>query len=272
MVTKFIEVEDFKLAYDERNENATNTIFFIPGNSVSKSCWRKQYKSDELSANRMIAFDLPAHGDSDALDTKNYTLPRMAEIIFKCISRLIDGKPFIIAGVSLGTNIIAEMLALDIHPKGLVLAGPCVFGKDYNVAQFAKPNTHVGVVFDDNPKEEDVLEYANETSASSKDEDLKLFLEDFKKVKIPFRSTLGKSIVEENFNDEIKLMQKRNIPLLVIFGKDERVIDCNYLDNAELPLWNKTLYKIEGASHLVNIDQSLKFNKLFKEFATDIFK
>lgn len=272
MAAQFIKVDNCKIAYIEKNQNASKTIFFISGNSVSKSCWRKQYDSNELSAYRIIAIDFPAHGDSDAAEETCYTLPGLARLISKVINILANGKPYIISGVSLGTNVIAEMLAFEIYPLGIALGGPSITGKNFGLDKFIKPNTHVGVVFADNPEEEDVLEYAHETSASRNDEDLKLFLEDFKKVKSPFRSALGKSITEGNYNDEIELLNEKNVPCLGVFGKDELVIDCNYLDKALLPLWNKTIYKIEGASHLVNIDQPVKFNKLLKEFANDIFK
>lgn len=268
----YVEVDNCKIAYIEKNKNASHTIFFIPGNSVSKRCWRKQYNSNELSAYRMIAIDYPAHGDSEATDAKEYTLPGIAALMSKVVMRLTDNKPFILAGLSLGTNVVAEMLASDIQPVGLVLAGPSVLGKDYAISQLIKPNTHVGVVFADDPDENDVLQYAGETSLSNKKDDRKIFIEDFKKVKPPFRSALGKSIAERDFNDEIKLLQQKNILSLVVVGKDEKVLDCNYLDNAVLPLWNKKVYKIEGASHLVNIDQPERFNQLLQEFAVDIFK
>ncbi|MEO8568329.1 MAG: alpha/beta hydrolase [Ginsengibacter sp.] len=272
MDTQYVHVDDLKIAYIEKNKDAPSTFFFIPGNSVSKRIWRKQFESISLSAYRMIAIDLPAHADSDAAPETAYTLPDLAELLYKVINKLTNNTPYILAGVSLGTNIIAEMLAFKIHPIGLVLAGPCVFGKNYTVEQIAKPGTHVGVVFADDPHDNDVVSYAHEIFLSPEDEDLKIFLEDFKRVQDPFRSSLAKSIFDGNYNDEVELLQQKNIPSLIIFGRNELVINCNYLDNAELPLWNKMICKIEGASHFVNSDQPVEFNKLLGEFAEDIFK
>jgi pimeloyl-ACP methyl ester carboxylesterase len=272
MEVQFVDVDNCKIAYIEKNKEPANTIFFIPGNSVSKSCWRKQYDSPELSASRMIAFDFPAHGDSDATDEKNYTLPRLAAIMYKAVNQLSNGKPYILAGISLGTNIVSEMLAFETLPAGLILAGPCVFGENYTVDKMAIPNTHVGVVFTDEPDEKDVIAYAHETFLSRGNEDFENFINDFKKVKPPFRSALGKSIFDGNYSDEVALLKEKNIRALIVFGKDEQVIDCNYLEDASLPLWNKTIYKIDGASHLVNIDQPQEFNQLIKSYSEDIFK
>lgn len=40
---------------------------------------------------------------------------------------------------------------------------------------------------------------------------------------------------------------------------------------APINLWKKTVYKIPGASHFVNIDAPEAFNKLVAEFAKDMF-
>jgi len=266
-----IEIDNCKIAYIEINPGANNTIFFIPGNSVTKRIWSKQLESTLFSGYRLIAIDLPASGSSGMTAETNYTLKGLAELLCKIVNKLIDGKPYIIAGVSLGTNIIAEMLDFAIHPLGLVLAGPCIFGTNCKVENIAKPGAHVGVVFVDHAEDEDVLSYANEVLISGDEENIKMFVEDYKSVQSPFRSVLAKSIAEGNFNDEIALLNKKNIPALIVFGKDELVEDCDYLDNEQLPLWNKTIYKIPGASHLVNVDSPKIFNKLLAEFAKDIF-
>jgi pimeloyl-ACP methyl ester carboxylesterase len=272
MKVNFIEVNKIRLAHFEKNSDANQTIFFIHGNSVSKRSWRKQYNSPVLSDYRMIAIDLPSHGDSNEGIESFYTLKGLAGIMSNTVGQLAAGKPYILVGISLSTNIIAEMLAFDVKPEGLVLAGPCIVGKGYEVSQFVKPNTHVGVVFTDHSDENDILSYAHETSASRDPNDVEIFMEDFKSVKGNFRSPLAKSIMSGEYSDEIELLQQKNIPLLIVFGKNEIVVDENYLDNAVLPIWNKTIYKIEGSSHLVNIDQPEEFNKLLKKFADDIFK
>jgi pimeloyl-ACP methyl ester carboxylesterase len=272
MTVSFVEINKCKIAYAEKNPKATNTIFFIPGNSTSYRIWRKQYESNELAAFRMVAIDFPAHGDSEITDEKQYSLPGIAALLYKVINQVSNGGPYILCGISLGTNVVAEMLAFQNLPAGLILAGPCVLGINYTVDKIAKLNTHVGVVFTDLPDEKDLVAYAHETFLSDEIEDLKVFLEDFRIVKAPFRSTLGKSIADADYHDEVALLKEKNIPTMMVFGKDERVVDCDYLDDAGLSLWNRTIYKIDGASHLVNIDQPEKLNHLIKKFAEDIFR
>lgn len=272
METKQLSVNGINVAYIEKNAAAAQTIFFIHGNSVSKRSWRKQYSSTIFNSYRLIAIDLPSHGESGNINDAICSLPGIASFLCDVVNALANNNPFILAGISLSTNIIAEMLAYNIKPAGLVLAGASIVSKEIGPGNFIKPNTHVGVVFTDESNDDDIAAYASETSFSRDADDINIFLEDFKQVRKPFRSMLGQSIATADYTNEIALVQQRNIPSLLVFGKDEAVVDPHYLDNIQLPLWNNTIYKIEGASHLVNIDQPEAFNNLLKSFADDIFK
>lgn len=272
MKNKRLSVCDITIAYTEKNADASKTIFFLHGNSQSSYAWRKQCNSSFLASYRLVMFDLPAHGGSGFPGKQYCSVPKLAELLSKAVKKLTDNKPYILAGVSLATNIVAEMLAFDLHPSGVILAGPCVIGDNISLEKMMEPNTHVQVVFTDDVEEQDVKLYAMETSASRDEEDVELFLKDYHSVQNGFRTLLGESIQQGKFNDEIDLLRKTNIPLLIIFGKDEKIIDPDYLDEIEIPLWQNQIFKIEGASHLVNIDEPQKFNELVAKYAGEMFK
>lgn len=78
------------------------------------------------------------------------------------IKLLAGDAPYIIAGMSLGTNIVAEMLSFDIEPLGLVFAGPFLISNELHAATFIRPDTHVGVVFMEDAVESEVALYASE--------------------------------------------------------------------------------------------------------------
>jgi len=275
MDKKFILVEGIRIAYLEENDHpGHNTIFFVHGNSVSSRTWRKQFADPSFRDYRLVSIDLPSHGDSGAAANpyQACTLPQLGLIMAKTLQLLTNGHPYMLAGVSLSTNIAAEMLAFDIDPKGLVLAGPSIIGTGIPVENIIKPGTHVNVVFTDEPDLGDVKSYAGETSLSGEEDDLRVFMEDFQAVQSPFRSALAQSIGNKDYGDEIALLRQKSIPLLVVFGKDEKVIENSYLDEVLLPLWGEQIFKIPGASHLVHIDQPEAFNKLVKDFAEDCFR
>jgi pimeloyl-ACP methyl ester carboxylesterase len=268
----FITVNGLQIAYYQRNPEQTNIIFFIHGNSGSSGVWRKQVENDLLNDYRLIAIDLPNHGKSSAIRADgDFSLPAIAKIMGTAISQLADGKPFIICGVSLGTNIVAEMLTDTFQPKGLLMAGPCVVGKGFELDKIILPGADVTAVFAENLPETIVTRYAGETSISPDDKDRESFLTDYYAVKGNFRSSLYASIAAGKYSDEIELLQKMNVPVCIIFGKDEKVVNTEYLNNAPINLWNQTIYTIPGASHLVNIDAPEPFNQLLAAFAKEVF-
>jgi pimeloyl-ACP methyl ester carboxylesterase len=272
MDNKYIKIEETRIFYLEKNNSAKDTVFFFHRNSGSSNAWRKQL-NDPLFANyRLIAFDLPFHGKSDAAKAEDCSLPGLARLLSMAIKEISGKKSFILVGVSLATNIIAEMLAYNIGPAGIVLAGPCIAGGEFTLEKMVKPHTHVGVVFQDDALKEEVEAYAKETSLSHLKDDFDYFMQDYEAVEKPFRTLMAQSIFNNQMNNQVELLQKSKTPLLMIFGKDERVINPDYLNNANLPLWKNKIFKIEDASHLVNIDQPESFNRLLKKFAEDVFK
>ena len=127
----FTTVNGVKIFYLEKNSAAPHTLFFIHGNSCTSSFWRKQTESELFSQYRIVAFDLPWHGQSDPADWSECSLTGIAKIMSEAVKNLMDDKSYMLIGVSLGTNIVAEMLYNDLDPVGVVLAGPCIMGKNH---------------------------------------------------------------------------------------------------------------------------------------------
>ncbi len=273
MKQKFILVDGLKLAYLERNAHAEKILFFIHGNSSSARSWKKQLESEVLSDYTLIAFDLPAHGDSGASErtAEDYCIPGLAAIIAKAVTSLAGDFPYLLVGLSLGTNIIAETLMLGLNPAGMVLAGSCIGGGKITTENFIKPDTHIFVVFSERSSEAELEIYASEAMFTSDKENVEAFITDYYNVKPLFRPTLFHSIQELKYNDEIELVQRYDKPLLLIFGLEEKIINPDYLDHVPLKVWNDAIYKLSGASHLVNVDQSQAFNQLLADYAEAMF-
>lgn len=162
-----MEIDGTTIFYLEKNKQASCTLFFIHGNSCSSHLWRKQYLSELFSDYRLVVFDLPGHGKSDLLPVELYSLTGLGEIIAKAVTRLADNKPFFLVGLSLGTNVVCNMLFENITPIGVVMAGASILGGDYKAGNFVYKNTPVHVVFKDEVAKQDVAAYAAETAASS---------------------------------------------------------------------------------------------------------
>jgi pimeloyl-ACP methyl ester carboxylesterase len=272
MTTHQLTAKDIRISYIEQNPASLKTIFFVHGNSTSSATWKKQFSSELLKGYRLVAIDLPAHGSSGSSPEpeKDYTLAGLASILTEVVQELEMG-PYILCGISLGTNILAEMIPFGIDPSGILFAGPCLMGEGLGMDKIAIPGADISALLKDESPIEAVVQYGMITSLSSDPEDLEIFKTDFNKVQSPFRSLFIGSIFSGNLGDEIKQVNSISCPLAWVFGADEKVVDPNYLDEVDVPKWRGQIIKIPGASHLVNIDQPEEFNKILAEFAGEVF-
>ena len=272
METGSLNINDAEIAYKIINPATANAIFFIHGNSGSSAAWRKQVKSPLLAPYRLVTIDLPNHGNSSALDAgDDCSLPALAKIVAAAIAQLSNHQPYIICSVSLATNIVAEMPVSENEPNGLLFAGPCIVGEGFGMDKMMLPGADPTAIFADDVPDEAVIKYARTTSSSTDPQDLNYFLKDYRAVQGNFRSSLYATVAAGNFNDQVHLIQKMNCPVCIVFGKEEAIVNNDYLNGAPLDIWNQTIYKIPGASHLVHIDAPEAFNQLLAEFATAMF-
>jgi pimeloyl-ACP methyl ester carboxylesterase len=269
-----IVVEGLSLAYQEVNPQLEQTLFFIHNNSGSSSVWVKQLQDHALHGYRLIAIDLPAHGDSAASETPDthYGIPDLGRVIGIAIQELANARKYVVIGFSIGANILVE--ALDyMTPVGIVLAAPTIVGQEVSLFSIVKPDVDSSPLFtDDAPKESvsklfSLFPFSNDTVL------LEALLKDYYKVKAPFRSTMFRQSIENgNVSDEFSLLNETGVPVLIIVGEEEEVIRPDYLDNVELNKWNNIIYKIPAAGHFVHLDQPEVFNKLLLQYAHDVVR
>jgi pimeloyl-ACP methyl ester carboxylesterase len=265
-----ITLDQVSLSYLEFNPQAAQTIFFIHGNSASSLIWMSQLTSPVLANYRLIAFDLPAHGDSGVMN--EYSMISLGSIMAKAVEQLHQGKPYILAGLSVGTNVAAEMLLHGAKPEAMVLIGSCIVGGEVGIPDILHKEANLEAGFSDEPTDEALLGYFSKGLYFQKQEVMRELSNEFRKVKDQFRTKLGQSVAAGQFSNEIEALQQYNKPVLLIFGEDDKVIDIHYLDKLPLPLWKNEPYIIPQAGHFPNLEQPEKTNTLIAEFAAGVFK
>ena len=103
MNQKFTCVNGMRIAYMEKNPSASETIFFIHGNSGASRSWQGQFESVLLENYRLIAFDLPGHGNSDWGNDplQDYSPRETARQLSEAIRNVANGGPFILIRIAL---------------------------------------------------------------------------------------------------------------------------------------------------------------------------
>ena len=110
------------------------------------------------------------------------------------------------------------------------IAGPCISGEGFGMDIMILKDADVIAVFAENLPETIVNKYAEDILLSTDVKDKTQFLRDYYSVKGSFRSSLYATIASGNYNDEIAILRKKNCPVCIVFGKDEKVINTYYLD------------------------------------------
>jgi pimeloyl-ACP methyl ester carboxylesterase len=275
MQPKSVTANNISIAYVEKKPDAANTVFFIHGSSSSAKIWAPQFSSPLFNNYRLIAFDLPAHGESSTFEGTNndYSLPGIAAVVAEAVNQLSPAGKFILAGLSLGTNIVAEMLPHTRQASGTVIIGSCMVGAGYEMDKAFMPGIDLHAAFIENATEEELNDYWHLASASVADKKkFQFFAEDYYAVKDNFRSKMFATVGDGRMSDQVKLLAESKLPSLVVFGHDELVCNKAYLDNSGINLWQNKVFIIPRAGHLVPMDKPEELNWLISDFANDIFK
>lgn len=267
MEHKYININDIRLAYFEKNNQAKYSIFFIHGNSGSFKTWSRQLQDELFKDYRLIAIDLPGHGESSKAANPKHTYSPIitAKILAEALQKLAENKPYFLVGFSYGTNLIAEMLPFINPPLGIVLSGACVVGTGYAAD---KVIINFESIFLQQTVEKTGVEKFLIEQLYDKN-DLTLYLEDYYRTDPFFRTALLDNASKGNVSDEIKILQEYPYKLLAIAGDGDRLVNNQYIEDTGIRLWDHKTYRIENAGHFVSSDQPEKFNLLLYEYISE---
>jgi len=248
-----------------------DAIVFIHGSCMDSTTWSPQLEDEELSNKyKLIAFDLPGHGESGWYknDTRDYRPKKVASLLSFLLSEY-NIERFIVVGLSYGTNLIGEVYTPLAGCAGIVLESACIVNESFPAAEILTPGPNGHVIVAPNPTDKELHDYI---FLHEKIKEVgERYIKTYRSTDPAFREELGKTIAEGDAGDELENIKKWNLPVCVVFGKDETLIKTDYLNTYE-PLWNKKVYYVADAGHVINEEQPAAFNKLLLSFACDVFK
>lgn len=265
MLQKVIEINSQKIAYYE-SEGTGQPVLFVHGNSMSGLSFEKQLISPLGEQYRFVALDLPGHGRSAHAQNPEfaYHLPAYAETVAGFAAAL-DMTDALLVGWSLGGHVLLEASSRLPAAVGLMILGTPPVGKPMAADAFI-PNPLMPLLFKSDLSSE---EAAALTDAFFKP-DTRLpgfFYEDMKRTDGRVRESLGLSIMEGNYSDEVTVVATINKPLAIVHGAIDPFINSSYIKGLGIPtLWRGEVQIIPDAGHTPHWEQPAKFNSLLREF------
>ena len=246
-------------------DKSAPTIVMIHGNSMSQKIWQNQMESSLTNDYQLISFDLPVHGESDDLPT--YDVAIFTNAVLAVVNHL-QLKNYIIAGNSLGGDLILQAATQLNNCKGMMLVDTPPLPKPGDMSKALLPNPISGMFFAADYDEANLPTLADAVflNASTIAD---FFINDFKQADKTLRAALLASVVAGNYEDEVVAAAQLKIPLAVVVGKQEKIVNPEYFPALTLPtLWNK-IELIDNAAHCPQWDNADAFNEILKLFAVN---
>lgn len=256
-----------RIAVEERGRGDL-PIFFIHGNSTCRSVFRKQFEGDLPDSHRLIAMDLPGHGDSsDAPDPHgSYTRPGYADAAAQVLAQM-DVRAAIVVGWSLGGHIAIDLL--DAYPgmRGLMLVGAPPVPRD-GWARGFKAAIQNGAAARQHLRSEEIDGFVHTIFGAGADPALRAAVaraDGLARKRVFEASKEGLGI------DQLEAVETRGVPLAVVNGAQDPIVDLDYCDGvAYAHLWSGHCHRIEGAGHAPFWQEPLAFDQLLRRFASDV--
>lgn len=245
-------------------------VLFIHGNSASKEVFRNQMSSPMGETYRMIAFDLPGHGESsNAADpATTYTMPGYTKVILEMLDQLGVDKAAVY-GWSLGGHIAIELIPRFPGLVGLMLTGtPPVHP---NPPSFMGGfNAHPAVPLIGKPDltaEDEAVFLAAIYGRAASDE----FLTTMRRADPIARPLVLQGAFDGSSSDQQTLIETATVPVAFVNGADDPIVNVAYIGSLQYPtLWERHCFVLRGEGHAPFLTNPDVFNSILERFLTDM--
>jgi pimeloyl-ACP methyl ester carboxylesterase len=246
-------------------------IVLVHGNSCSSKAWARQFEGALAAKYRLIAIDLPGHGDSGraGVPETDYSMIGYSRILAEFADRM-ELKNAIFVGWSLGGHVVLEAASDLPMASGLMIFGAPPVSKA--VDGFAGYKGLVAATFNPAPSDADIEAFVAHLFAPYFSPVPQFFAADFRNSDGAARACLGASTQQGLFRNEVAIVgEGLKIPLAIACGKEEQIVDLDYLKRLKAPtLWRREVQVIAGAGHAIQWEQAQAFDKLLDDFASSV--
>ena len=245
-------------------------IVMIHGNSSNRRVFARQMDGAVGDGHRVIALDLPGHGESsDAQEPdRTYTMAGYAEAVIETLAAM-DVDRAAVFGWSLGGHIGLELIARFPGMIGLMITGTTPVGRAPEEIQSGfQPSPHIGLAgkADFSAEEAGIFAFATYGDPQSAEAHQAIARTDGRA-----RAVMFASLFAGQASDQRKIAETSPVPLAVVNGEHDPLVDLDYIGSlAYANLWEEHCFVLRGAGHAPFMQVPDVFNPTFERFAADM--
>jgi pimeloyl-ACP methyl ester carboxylesterase len=245
-------------------------VLLIHGNSSCKEIFGRQLESKLGLDYRMIAFDLPGHGQSsDAPDPgRTYSIHGFADAAMALLEGLGVDRA-VVVGWSLGGHAALEMMARWPGTAAAWITGTPPAGAA-DIGEAFLPSEHMDLTFKDKFTDADARLYAQETVGEGVE--LEPWMVDAcRRADGRFRPLMVQSLAAGLDLDEREIVGKAAQPLAVVSGGKDPFVNNVFLRSvAYNNLWDREVHILDGLGHMPFWEDAARVNPLLGRFLDEV--
>ena len=269
MDTKKVAVDGLQIAYHEQGSG--RPVVFVHGNSCSKAVFQKQLNSELAEKYRLLALDLPGHGESDRADqgADAYWVSFYSRHIAG-FCRELGCPDAVLVGSSLGGHIVLESLPLLPEARGAAILGAPPLHNPPRMTEAFLPNPCIVLAFKEELTDDEIAQWGRllygpdipvpEFSAP-----------DLRQTDPRGRGALGDCVMSLGLRDEVEIARNTPFPLAILHAENETLVSLDYIRGLALPnLWRGEVQIIPAATHILQWERPESFNALLGQYLADL--
>ncbi len=256
------------IAIEESGEGNIPLVL-IHGNSFSRGVFRHQLQSSLAANHRIIAFDLPGHGESSdsPRPMETYTRAGLADAVMELLEKL-GVREAVVLGWSLGGHIAMEMAPRFLGLRGLMIVGaPPVGPKTMRLGFKASPQ--ISSAGKDDLSQAEIDAFVHGVFGDSAEP---FMFDAVARTDRRFRKRLFEALRAEAGEPQVgpdvhEVIEKMRVPLAVVNGAEDPIVNLDYFDTVSYGnLWEGQCHRIANAGHTPFWQTPAAFNPILERF------